>query len=127
MRNAKALDRILEKARGDPQILAVLRFGSTARGDATPASDVDVCLVLAASVVPASFSEKRLDYLAMDGLDVSIFQVLPLYVRHRVLKDGTIEFVRDEDVLYDVAFRTAQAFEDFKHLYHDYLNQVARG
>jgi hypothetical protein len=35
--------------------------------------------------------------------------------------------VKDEDALYEVAFRTAQAFEDFKHIYRDYLEQVARG
>lgn len=44
-----------------------------------------------------------------------------------MLKEGRIEFVRDEDALYEVAYRTAQAYEDFKNIYHDYLDQVARG
>jgi hypothetical protein len=68
-----------------------------------------------------------LEYLQFDGLDISVFQTLPLYVRRRVLKEGRIEYVKDEDALYEVAFRTAQAFEDFKHIYRDYLEQVARG
>ncbi len=71
-----------------------------------------------------------MEYLDTGNLDVSIFQALPLYIRHirrRVLKEGSVEYVRDEDTLYEVAYRTAQAYEDFKHLYLDYLNQVARG
>jgi hypothetical protein len=34
-------------------------------------------------------------------------------------------FVRDEDMIYEVAFRTAQAYEDFKHIYQDYLKEIA--
>ena len=36
------LQRIVERARQDPDILAVILFGSRARGDASPASDYDV-------------------------------------------------------------------------------------
>lgn len=50
---------------------------------------------------------------------------LPLYIRVRVLKEGGILFVRDENQLYELAFRTAQAFEDFKHIYYGYLKEVA--
>jgi hypothetical protein len=55
----------------------------------------------------------------------SFFQALPLYIRHRVLKEGQVLFVRDEDLLYEVAFRMVQAFEDFKPIYYRYLEQIA--
>ena len=70
-------------------------------------------------------SRKRLEYLAQFDLDVQIFQALPLYIRSRILKEGKVLFVRDEDLLYDLAFRTAQAFKDFKPIYYRYLEQVA--
>ena len=38
---------------------------------------------------------------------------------------GSGSFVRDENQLYELAFRTAQAFEDFKHIYYGYLKEVA--
>jgi len=41
-----------------------------------------------------------------------------------VFKEGHILFVRDENQLYELAFRTAQAFEDFKHIYYGYLKEV---
>ncbi len=103
-------------------------FGSTARNEETAGSDVDVCLVLTPSRYdPAVLAKKRLDYLLIGDLDISIFHALPLYIRRRVLKEGRVEYVRDEDALYEVAYRSAQAYEDYKHLYQDYLEKVARG
>lgn len=88
---------------------------------------MDVCLVLAPGPRDsAAMSRKRLEYLSRTDLDVQVFQQLPVYVRHRVLKDGKILFVRDEDLLYDVAFRTVRAFEDFRPYYRVYLAAVAR-
>jgi predicted nucleotidyltransferase len=126
--NQVAMARLTAQARGDPDVLAVLLFGSRARGDATPASDHDVCLVLAAP--PRSdldASEKRLQYLALGNLDVVVFQQLPLHIRSRVLREGRVLFTRDEDALYAVAIRTAKAFEGFRHIHRAYLDAVARG
>jgi len=118
---------LLNKAREDRDILAVILFGSVARGEPTPASDVDVCLVLQAGKYDSlSLSRKKLAYLKQGDLDVHLFQQLPLYVRRRVLKEGKVLFERDTDALYALAFRTAQAFEDFKPIYSAYLTEVAR-
>jgi hypothetical protein len=120
------LDSLSAKAKADESVLAVLLFGSAARGEQTPASDLDICLVLDPQKLPES-SQKRLEYLAKFDFDLQIFQQLPLYVRHRVLQEGRVLYSRDDDALYEVAFRTAQAYEDFKHIYRDYLEAVARG
>jgi predicted nucleotidyltransferase len=123
----ETLERLLLKARQDGDVLAVLLFGSRARGEAAPDSDVDVCLVLQARRYdPLALSLKKLEYLKMGGLDVHVYQQLPLYIRRRVLKEGEVLYVRDEEALYETAFRTARAFEDFKHHYHAYLDEVAR-
>ena len=87
-----------------------------------------MCLVHAAAPPSAlAASHKRLEYLAEVDLDVAIFQQRPLYIRSRVLKEGTVLLVRDEEALYGLATRTARAFEDFRHVYREYLDQVARG
>lgn len=122
-----ALARVLTRAKSDPEVLAVLLFGSRARGDGSAASDFDVCLVLRPE--PASDlarAQKRLEYLAGADLDIAIFQQLPLYIQSRVLKEGTVLFVRDEDALYELATRTARAFERFRPIYRGYLEQVSR-
>jgi len=121
------VDKILAKAREDHQIAAVILFGSQARGEAGSKSDVDICLVLRPGDYDSStLFEKRLHYLKEGDAEVHIFSQLPLYVRHRVLKEGEVLVCPDEDLLYEIAFRTAQAFEDFKHIYYGYLKEVAR-
>jgi uncharacterized protein len=123
------LERLIARAATDPDVLAVILFGSHARGDAESGSDVDVCLVLDQDARPPSglpASRTRLEYLASGDLDVTIFQQLPLYVRTRVLREGRVVFVRDEDRLYALAVRTARAFEGFRHHYRRYLDAVAR-
>ncbi len=116
-------------ARQDADVLAVILFGSVGRHEESPLSDIDVCLVLTPQTKPCgrtTLSHKRLEYLNHFDLDVHVFQQLPVYIRRRVLKEGQVVFVRDENLLYEVAFRTAQHFEDFKHIYNGYLEQVAR-
>jgi predicted nucleotidyltransferase len=119
-----ALERLLERAREDPAVLAVVLFGSAARGEATPASDVDVCLILAPGADP---TRVRVDYLGRSDLDVHAFQALPLYIRTRVLREGRVLLVKDEDALYELAVRTAKAFADFEPRYRIYLEEVLAG
>jgi predicted nucleotidyltransferase len=122
-----AIVRMVERARNDVEILAVILFGSQARSDAHPASDHDICLVLTGDGDDAAASRKRLEYLAAGDLDVVVFQQLPLPIRHRVLKEGRLLFAHDEDALYAAAIRTARAFEGFRHIHRAYLEEVARG
>jgi hypothetical protein len=122
------LTELLARAKGDPDILGV--FGSVCRGEKTKTSDVDVCLILSPHFLNTghlAFSRKKLEYLNDFSLDVQVFQALPLYIRKRVLGEGRLLFVRDEDQLYDLAIRTAKEYEDFKHIYHDYLREVEIG
>lgn len=120
------LARFLDDVRQDEAVLAVILFGSRARGEATPDSDTDLCLVLpVGKETEADQVAVRLRYLKDHDLDLRIFQQLPLYVRRRVLKEGVVLLCRDLDALYAMAYRTAQAFEDFKPIYRQYLEQVA--
>ena len=120
------LEEVVQYAHGDQDILAVLLFGSTARGEQHAASDLDVCLVLQPGAYQQfALTEKRLQYLAAFPLvDVQIFQELPLYIRRRILKEGHVLFCRDDDALYTLALRTVQAFEDFQPLYQRYLEAI---
>jgi predicted nucleotidyltransferase len=125
---SEAVGRLVAQARSDPEVLAVILFGSRAQGSASATSDHDVCLVLTAQTrSDLQSGHKRLDYLAHADVDLVLFHQLPLHIRSRVLKDGRVLFVRDEDALYDVAVRTARAFEGFRHIYRGYLDAVARG
>jgi len=121
------VERLIDDVKTDERVLAVLLYGSRARGEETATSDIDLCVVL----LPGRDTRDdqvaaRMSYLKHGDVDVHIFQQLPLYVRRRVLREGKVLFCRDADELYTLAYRTAQAFENFRGIYHHYLDQVAR-
>jgi len=126
----KTTEKLLAKAKSDKDVLAVMLYGSEARQEQISASDIDICLVL--NTLPHHtkkdiYSQKRLEYLKDFAFDIQIFQQLPLYIRRRILKEGRILFVRDERILYELAWRTAQAFDDFRHIHSAYLKEIESG
>jgi len=118
------LKKLIALAEKDKEILAILIYGSYARGEQY--RDIDVCLVLDEKSAEIAF-EKRLEYSGYENLDVNIFQSLPLYIRIRILKEGTIKHCKDENALYDIAIKTVKEFELFKPKYQLYLEGVASG
>ncbi len=124
----KELVGLIGKAKKDKDVLAVSIFGSFARGEKY--RDVDVCLILRPQKYSnLEMSKKRLKYLseAGDKFDIQIFQQLPVYIKHRILKEGKIIFCRDEEKLYDLALLTIKEYEDFKPIYRGYLEAVKHG
>ena len=122
----KIVGKVVRAARGAEKILAVILFGSSARGENSSASDLDLCLVL----VPNSYSglelsKIKLRYASQFPVHMSIFQQLPLYIQKRVLQEGKILLCRDDDTLYDVAFKTIREYSHFAPAYREYLREVA--
>lgn len=118
------LSRLLQKAKDDTDVLALILFGSAVRNESNSLSDVDVCVLLNKNYDALAMSHKRLEYLSISDFDISIFQQLPLYIKHRVMKEGKVLFCRDEDNLYKLIFRTIKEFEDFKPIYNEYLKGI---
>jgi hypothetical protein len=126
MINDKNIERLIEFAAGYSDVVSVILFGSAARNEHSTQSDVDICIVLKRNNYPKIYlSEKKLKFTAEFGnLDIQIYQQLPVYIRHRILKEGKILFCKDEDELYNVAFETIQQYEDYKPIYDYYLQGV---
>lgn len=124
-----ALIRLLDKTSADLTILAVFLFGSRARQEATLSSDWDICLVLAKEEdSPLALSEEKLSYQKIfPEFDIQIFQQLPLSIRRRIFAEGHVLFSRDEDKLYELAYRFVREFELFRPYHESYLEAVAHG
>jgi len=118
------LQKLIKRAEADEDILAVIVYGSYARGE--PFRDIDICIVLFPHSEDKS-SEKRLEYSDYEDIDVHVFKELPLYIRQRVLKDGKVVHCKNEDLLYDIAIKTVKEYEDFKPRYRMYLEGVLNG
>ena len=112
----------------DPAVLAVMLFGSRARGDERKDSDTDLCVVL----MPRDYTSKELSdykmrYRSKIDADIHVYQQMPIYIQQRVLKDGKVLFCRNKDLLYEAAFKTIREFNHFERFYQEYLEKVAHG
>ena len=123
----KKIQKLIEKVKKDPMVLAVALFGSYARKEKY--NDIDICLFLKPKKYNENIlSKKRLSYMFDDEkYDLQIFQQLPLYVQKRILKDAKILYTNNEDALYDLYFKTIKDFENFRVYYENYLQGVANG
>ncbi len=102
---------------------------SAARGEA--ARDLDVTVVLRPGL-SSSFA-KSIEYAAWasgrrhEGIDASVFQELPLYVRERVLGEAKALLVKDADALCEIAFATLREWATFRPRLDEYLEGAASG
>ena len=114
----------LEHIKKEKRVIAVLLFGSYARNEYY--RDIDICLVL-----DKKYSDREMTNLLIKNtaelpniFDVKIFQMLPLYIMMRILKESKIIFCNNEDVLYNKAFETIKEFNLFERGYNNYLESI---
>ncbi len=126
----KELKRIIERARKDKDVLAVILFGSYVKKKAKASSDIDVCLMLR----PKKFnrilmSSKKIEYssLVSEKYDVQIFQQLPSFIRVRILKEGKFLLIKNYDETFKVAIDSIKEFDLFKKHYLYCIRSIAYG
>ena len=107
-------------------VAAVLLFGSHARGQAGPLSDVDVAVLIDASVPHATYPGTRLklmgdlaEQLGHDDVDVVVLNEAPLALAYRVLRDGVLVYCRDRDHSVQFKARTVSQYLDFLTLTYE--------
>ena len=131
LEETKKINETVNKIRKDKKVIAVLLFGGYAR-KREYARDIDLCVILDPEYSKRQgayeLTKKRLKFLtyAPDKFDIQIFQLLPLYIRIKILKEGKILYCKDMRKIYDLAYRTIKEYEDFKPRYKDYIEAVAR-
>ena len=109
---------------GFEKVQFIIFYGSAACGEATPDSDLDICIYFEDMNDEASrFRFEVLSQIGDDRFDVQIFQQLPLYVRIQILK-GVLLFYRDLPFVYETAVLTIKEFDSFKHRLYDYTGQA---
>ena len=106
-----------------PEIVLGVLFGSYARGQGRPDSDVDCAVLLSEAVPTARYLDLRLrvmDGLASaigrDDVDVAVLNEAPLALAYRVLRDGVLLFCRDHAAYVRYRVRTLNLYFDFAPL-----------
>ena len=85
----------------EPRVLEAYVFGSVARGDAQPHSDVDVAVFIAPGTAApkyghaAALTTLLMQALGRNDIDVVVLNEAPPLLYHRVLRDGVRVVSRD--------------------------------
>jgi len=117
-KNVQEFMRKLRKMPDFDRVKFVILFGSQASGKANKMSDYDFAVYYEGN------NKERFKFqIAMSRdkkYDVKIFQDSPLFIRKAAL-GGKVIYARNLDFVYDIAYETIRAFEDFKKGYYDYI------
>jgi predicted nucleotidyltransferase len=129
---ADALSRSLAvlAARGETEIDCAYLFGSAARGDAGPMSDVDVGLLFADGTSPtrrlelAAALAEEAERLIRARVDVTILNDAAPVLRDRVIRDGRLLFARDDRRRAAFEAKSLTEYLDFQPVLERYDRQL---
>ena len=116
--------KLLKKTKEDTNILAVIVFGSIIKRE--DYRDIDICLVLHSNInIPRILIDYGSNFSS--NFDFSIYQKLPLYIKHRVQKEGIIILNKNYNELFDIFLKTIKDYNLFKPHYDIFLEAVKNG
>ncbi len=103
--------------RDQHDVLLAFLFGSQARGDAGPHSDVDLAVWLAPEAArdPAARTGMLTELMRVCGrpdIDLVVLNQASPLLQHRVLRDGHVLFARGTRVLAEFTIRAMQEYVD---------------
>jgi predicted nucleotidyltransferase len=115
------LQRAADRLAKDPRVLAVFAFGSRARGESGPRSDVDLAVLLTSDEPLSLREELRLraevvEELRRDDIDLVILNLAPPLLAYEVVAAGCRLFSRDEEASDDFEARAAMRCFDTEWL-----------
>lgn len=109
-------DRIRTLFEAEPSVSTVYLFGSHARGDAGPSSDVDVAVLFTAAPAATLMGPRltlagRLEQTLSVPVDLIVLNSAPADLVHRILRDGHL--IVDRDPARRIRFEVAKRNEYF--------------
>jgi len=114
----KAMRAEAEKIAGElkkyQKVMAVILFGSHAKGKAKPLSDIDIAVIVKD---PDKKTEAEIAGFSSNVFDMVNFHRLPLYIQFEVLKHGRPLFVRDGVYFSEIKLAVLREYLDTVHLY----------
>ena len=106
----KEYHSIIKSAKKDKNIIALILFGSYAKGNVKPNSDIDICIIRKEGSMPHDF--EILDYQDRKTFDILFYDKLPFYIKFKVFSEGKILALNDEKSFFKIRRK-------FLHIYRD--------
>ena len=117
----RELGRLYDFVVGRSDIEAVILFGSVARGEARPDSDLDIGVLLNRQAYEAGFDVLRLiaevsDVFERSDIDVVVLNGATPLLMHRVVRDGHVLYARSNRAVAEFQIYAIQQYEDTRPL-----------
>jgi predicted nucleotidyltransferase len=119
----ETVQRVLAEVQQHPKVVAIFLFGSWARGEQMPISDVDIAVLLDS---PDKRDEADIGSMYSPTIDLVLFHRLPVRIQFQVLKEGQPLFVRDEEKLIETTFQVMRQYHDVEWMYRRYYEEILR-
>jgi len=108
----KELEKLINELKKIKGVKAIYLFGSYAKAEQLPLSDIDLCVIADKDIDEKVKSDITSN--SSEKIDVSLFWDLPIMIRYKVLKEGKILFLRDERFLHLITTETLREYFDFQ-------------
>ncbi len=105
----------LNKPHWEERLRGVLLYGSRARGEESPESDIDLCIVVPQASGRAALWREFVSHLRDQRYEVRIFEMLPLHIKIAVIEEGVVLHSRDDLELWEYFSPFRREWEDQKH------------
>ncbi len=96
--------------------IAIFLYGSVARGEEKPISDIDLCVITGRRIQRAE--RERILSHASPRLDITLFWDLPLPIRFRVLRDGKLLWGEEGLALHRIRRATLRSYREIGRMLH---------
>jgi len=120
---SETVQRVIAEVQQHPKVVAVFLFGSWARGEQMPISDVDIAVLLDN---PDKRDEADIGSMCSPTIDLVLFHRLPVRMQFQVLKEGQPLFVRDEEKLIETTFQVMRLYHEMEWMYRRYYEEILR-
>jgi len=114
------IKKIIKKISDNKNVKAVYLFGSYAKNNVKPMSDIDLCIF-------GNIKERdkrKIAAYSSDNLDISFFDELPIYIKFRIFKEGKPLIIRDEEYLEIIKLITLKQYRDFKPIIDKRVKEI---
>lgn len=110
----KLLTYVTNQLKKNPEVEAIILFGSYAKGKQKPLSDIDLCVLTEKKI--SERVKAKIVSNSSSKIDISLFWDLPSSIRYTVLREGKILFKRDTNLFHTSLMETMREYLDFQHI-----------
>src|SRR5690554_4381366 len=129
MKLKEDINRVINKLQLKDKIKIVILFGSRARGDYNPKSDIDIAILLEEDVLDGNYLEVKIDLTSIfsdilgEDCDIVLINKASPLLKYQVIKHGRLIYI-DEETDYNSFFSlVVREYFDFK-FYLDFHNEL---